>query len=128
MAGCLEQPGGVDDPAVGIELMLVGGAVADAHWSTVGIAGPSIESPLGPGVLAVECEQDREMRAVETAGVEEPREKEACLGFLARAEEGADANARVPRPREAVVPVAGTAQTSGSDVVGADGRFLTVST
>ena len=43
MPGGDEQPGGVEDPAVAVELVLVGGAVADAHGPAVGVAGPAVE-------------------------------------------------------------------------------------
>ena len=43
VAGVGEEPGGVDHPAVAVELMLAGGAVADAYRATVGVAGPAVE-------------------------------------------------------------------------------------
>ena len=43
VAGVGEQPGGVEDPAVAVELVLVGGAVADPHRAAVGVAGPAVE-------------------------------------------------------------------------------------
>jgi hypothetical protein len=57
-------------------------------------------------VAAVEGQEDGESRAVETAGVEQPGEEVAGFVVLAGAEEGADADAGVAGPGEAVVPVA----------------------
>ena len=106
MAGAGEQPGGVEDPAVAVELVLVGGAVADADRAAVGVAGPAVEFPFRGWVAAVEGEQDGEAGPVQAAGVEQPGEEVAGFVVLADAEEGADADAGVAGPGVAVVPVA----------------------
>jgi hypothetical protein len=54
MAGAGEQPGGVEDPAVAVELVLVGGAVANADRAAVGVAGPAAKFPFRRWVTAVE--------------------------------------------------------------------------
>ena len=113
VAGPRDEPGGVDDPAVAVELMLVGGAVADPDGPAVGVAGPVVERAFGRGMFAVQGEQDGKARPVEAAGVQEPGEEHAGFVFLAGAEEGADADARVARPGEAVVPVADPAEHFG---------------
>ena len=51
VAGLDEHPGGVEDPAVAVELVLVGGAVADPDRHAVGVAGPAVELAFG-GVRA----------------------------------------------------------------------------
>src|SRR5207302_631609 len=97
--------GSVDDPAIPVELVLVGGAVADANRLALRIAGPAVEFPLGGRVAAVEGEQYGELRALEAAGVQQPGEEPAGLVDLAGAQEGADADAGVAGPGEPVVPV-----------------------
>ena len=110
VSGVDEQPGGVEDPAVAVELVLVGGAVADPDGLAVGVAGPACEVALGVGVAAVEGEQDGEPGPVESAGVEQPGQEPARLVDLADAEEGGDADAGVAGPGEPVVPVADPAE------------------
>ena len=105
-----EQPGGVEDPAVTIELMLVGGAVADPHRSCCRVARPSSELALGSGMATVKGEQHREPWSRETARMQEPGQESAGFVGLAGAEEGADADAGVARPSEPIVPVADPAQ------------------
>ena len=109
MAGAGEEPGGVEDPAVAVELVLVGGAVADADRAAVGVAGPAVEFPFRRRVAAVEGEQDGEAGPVQAAGVEQPGEEVAGFVVFADAEERADADAGVAGPGVAVVPVAGPA-------------------
>ena len=110
VAGPGDEPRGVDDPAVPIELMLVGGAVADPDGLAVCVARPSVERAFGTRMLAVQGEQHREARAVEAARVQKPGEEHLGFVFLAAAEKRADPDARVARPREAVVPVANAAE------------------
>ena len=109
MAGAGEEPGGVEHPAVTVELVLVGGTVADADRAAVGVAGPAVELPFRCRVAAVEGEQDREAGPVQAAGVEEPGVEVAGFVVFADAEEGADADAGVAGPGVAVVPVADSA-------------------
>ena len=119
VAGVGEEPGGVENPAVAIELVLAGGAVADPDRAAVGVAGPPSELGLaGPGP-SVEGEQHRQAGPRQAAGVEEPGEEGAGLLRFADAEEGGDADRGVARPGVAVVPVAVAADASGSEVVGA---------
>ena len=105
-----EQPGRVEYPSVGVELMLVGGTVADADGPAVGIARPIVERSFVTRMFAVKREENRKTRAIEPARVQQPREKRARLSVLAGAEERADADARVAWPRVAVVPVADPAE------------------
>ena len=105
VAGLGEQPGGVEDPAVAVELVLVGGAVADPDRHAVGVAGPARQLALRRWVPAVQGEQDRQAGPVEAAGVEQPGQEAARLVVLADAEEGGDADAGVAGPGVAVVPV-----------------------
>jgi predicted AAA+ superfamily ATPase len=113
LAGAGEEPGGVEDPAVAVELVLVVGAVADADRAAVGVAGPAVEFPFGGWVAAVEGEQDGEAGSVQAAGVEQPGVEVAGFVVFADAEEGADADAGVAGPGVAVVPVADPAGVFG---------------
>ena len=113
MSGVGEQPGGVEDPSVPVELMLVGGAVADPDGLAVGVAGPASEGVLGIGVAAVEGEQHGESGPFESTGVEQPGQEPSRLVDLADAEEGGDADAGVAGPGEPVVPVANPAEVFG---------------
>ena len=51
-----EEVGGVEDPSVGVELVLAGSPVADANGSAVGVARPVVECAFGSRVFAVQCE------------------------------------------------------------------------
>src|SRR4029453_1711680 len=73
VAGAGEEPGAVKDPAVAVELVLVGGAVA----------GPAVEFPFRRWVAAVEGEQDGQAGPVQAAGVEQPGEEVAGFGVFA---------------------------------------------
>ena len=112
-AGLREQPRRVEHPAVVVELMLVGGAVADPDRAAVGVSGPVVERALGTRMLAVQRQQHGKARSVEATGVQEPAEEHAGFACLADAEERPDADAGVARPREAVVPVADPAERLG---------------
>ena len=101
-----ERPGRVEYPSVGVELMLVGGAVADAYGPAVAIARPIVERSFVGRTFAVQRKENGKTRAIEPARVQQPREERARLSVFAGAEEGVDADARVARPRVAVVPVA----------------------
>ena len=102
-----EEPRGVDNPSVAVELMLVGGAVADPDGPAVGIAGPIVEHSFVARMFAVKASAVREdARSVEPAGVQKPSKKLACFSCFADAEKCADADARVAWPRESIVPVA----------------------
>ena len=50
-----EQPRRVDNPAVAVELMLIGSAVTHPYGSAVGVPGPLVERSLRAGVLAVQA-------------------------------------------------------------------------
>ena len=65
-----ERPGCVEYPSVGVELMLVGGAVADPHGPAVAIARPIVERSFVTRTFAVEREQNRKARAIEPARVQ----------------------------------------------------------
>jgi hypothetical protein len=110
VAGVGEQPGGVDDRAVAVELMLASGGVADSDGSAVGEAGPSRELGLPWTGPSVDREQHRQAGPRQATGVEEPGEEGPRLLRLADAEERGDADRRVAGPRVAVVPVAVTAE------------------
>ena len=55
VAGLGEQPRRVENPAVAVELMLIGSAVTDPHGSAVGVPWPIVERPLRARVLAVQA-------------------------------------------------------------------------
>jgi hypothetical protein len=113
VAGVGEQPGGVEHPAVAVELMLIGGTVAVSHRPAAEVPGPAGELPLHAGTPAVKGQQDGKARAVQPGGVLQPGHEPAGLLVLADAQERADADAGVARPREAVVPVADAAGVLG---------------
>jgi hypothetical protein len=92
LAGAGEQPGGVEDPAVAVELVLVVGAVADADRAAVGVAGPAVQFPFRGWVAAMEGEQDGEAGPVQAAGVEQPAWKWRASSYL-------------PTPRKAPMPM-----------------------
>ena len=106
MSGLDEHPGGVDHPAVAVELVLVGGAVAGSHRHAVGVAGPAGKLPFAWCVAAVQGEQRRQAGPLQPAGVQQPGEEAAGLVEFADAEERGDADAGVAGPDVAVVPVA----------------------
>src|SRR4029450_12585294 len=84
VAGVGEEPGGVDYPAVAVELVLAGRAGADPDGSAAGVAGPAVELGFWWTGPSVEGEQDGEAGSVQTAGVQEPRDGAARLPGLAR--------------------------------------------
>ena len=90
--GLAEQPCGVEDPAVAVELVLVGGAVPDPHRRAVAVAGPAGELAFGGRVPAVQGEQYREPRAIEAAGMSSHARK-------------ARASSCLPTPRNAPMPM-----------------------
>ena len=65
LTGVRGKPRGVDDPAIPIELMLMGSAVADPNGLAVSVARPSVERAFGAWMLSVQGEKHREARAVE---------------------------------------------------------------
>src|SRR5690242_9468152 len=79
----LEDPGGLEDPAVPVELVLIGSAVADTDRHAVGVARPAAEFAFGRRVAAVQGEQHGQARATESAGVQEPPQEVASLVDLA---------------------------------------------
>ena len=113
VAGVGEEPGGVEHPAVAVELVLAGGAVADPHGAAVGVAGPAVELGFGWSGPTVEGEQHREAGSGQAAGVEQPGEEGAGLLRLAGGEEGGDPDGGVAGPGVAVVPVAAAADPLG---------------
>ena len=108
-----EQPGGVQYPAVAIRLVLVGCVVTDPDRSAAGVAGPTGELAFRRGVLAVQGEQHGQAGPVQPGGVQRPGHEQAGLLGLADAQEGADADAGVAGPGEAVVPVANATRVLG---------------
>jgi len=59
-AGLLEHPGGVQHPAVAVELVLVGCAVAHSHRHAFGVAGPAVQVALSWYVATIDGEQCRQ--------------------------------------------------------------------
>src|SRR5205823_1434542 len=82
VTGAGGEPRGIDDPAVPIELVLVGRAVADSDGSAVFVAPPSLKRAFGRCMFAVECEQNGKTWTVESARVQEPCEKHASFVLL----------------------------------------------
>ena len=120
VAGVGEEPGGVEHPAVAVELVLAGGAVADADRAAVGVAGPPVELAFGWSGAAVEREQDGQAGSAQTAGMEEPGEE--GTGLLAACPRRGTRRCRCMRPeaRRSGSPSCDSPPTaSGSEVVGA---------
>src|SRR5690349_3566164 len=111
--GAGQQPGGVEDPAVPVELVLIGRIVADPHRPTVGVPWPSGQRALAGGVPPVQTEQYRQAGTLEAGRGEQPGHEPASLILLTDPTEGADAAAGVARPGVAVVPVAGPTELFG---------------
>lgn len=110
MAGCGEQPGGVEDPPVAVELVLGGGGIAQPDWGAAVVAGPSSQFTLMSWPPSVQGEQHGQANSVEATGVEQPGQASAGFVGFADAQEGADADAGVAGPGVAVVPVADPAE------------------
>ena len=108
-----EEPCCVEYPAVAVELVLPRRPVAEAYRPAAGVPGPGGKLAFGRRMPAVEGEQDRQAAPVQPAGVQQPGREQAGFGGLADAQEGADADAGVARPRVTVVPVADAAQIFG---------------
>ena len=109
VAGPDEQPHRVEHPAVVVELVLGSGAVPEPDGTTVAVA-RAIRLPLPRHPLAVDGEDRREPRPVESAGVQQPVEERPGLVDEADSEKRADPDARVTRPGVPIVPVAAGAE------------------
>jgi hypothetical protein len=59
VSGLGQEPRGVEDPTVAVELVLVGGAVALSDRDAVGVARPVLQFAFGCRVLSVQGQQDR---------------------------------------------------------------------
>jgi hypothetical protein len=113
VTGVGEQPGGIEHPAVAVELMLVGGGVAEPHRPAARVPRPAGDLPFRDGAAAVNGQQDGKAGAVQPGGVQQPGHEPAGLLVLAHAQERADADAGVAWPRVPVVPVADPADVLG---------------
>lgn len=92
-----------------VELVLACYAVAHSYRCTVAVAGPAEQVALSWYVSPIDGEQCRQTRSLKAACVEQPPEEPAGHIELADPEERGNADAGVPGPRVAVVPVANTA-------------------
>ena len=110
VSGMGEEPRGVEDPAVTVELVLVGGAVALPDRDAVGVAWPVLQLALWCWVLSVQGQQNRQAWTIEARGAEQPGQEGPGLLMFADAQEGSDADAGVARPGVAVVPVPNSAE------------------
>src|SRR5207244_10240604 len=99
------QPGGLHQLAVGVELELVDGAVADADRRRVAVAGEEQLLLLYTGA-AVESVEHVEARLGELSGMHQPPEVGVRFCGAAELEEGVDGEGAVADPGVAVVPVA----------------------
>ena len=114
MAGLREQPRRVEHPAVVVELMLVGGTVADPDRADSRRSRASRRASVrhADACRAASAARGGAGRSRRLACRSQARNMRAS-SCLADAEERADADARVARPREAVVPVADAAELLG---------------
>lgn len=95
----------VQHPAVTVQLVLTGRAVAGPHRPAPRVAGPALKHPFPGNMPAGQRQQCGEPGALEPAGMQQPAEEsEGFVGF-ACPQKGADADACVPRPGVPVVPV-----------------------
>lgn len=108
LAVLVVQVDAVHELAVNVELLVEGGAVADANGLAAAVAVEVREFMLGDVGLAADGEHDGET-AVFHAGFEKTLADEVHVGVCffgeAQAEEDVDCEAGVADPGEAVVPV-----------------------
>src|SRR5207253_6963520 len=100
-----EVPTGVYDPAVDIELMLLGGGVGGSHRKTGSVTGDALDLALPVPWRAIERVEDLHARQREPAGDLQPAQECLRLGGPAGGHEGAGSDASVARPGVAIVPV-----------------------
>lgn len=113
VTGLVKDKGGIEHPAVDVELVLGPGGVSDADGTAPQVAGPSLELSLVGRRGADEAEQRPEPGAVEAAGVQQPVQEGSGLLVPAGGQEGGDADAGIAGPGVAVVPVAEPAHLLG---------------
>ena len=104
VSGLLEHPGGVQNPAVAVELVLASCAVAHSYRCAVVVAGSAVQVALSRHVAAIDGEQHRQTRSLQAACVQQPPEEPAGLVELADPEECGNADAGVPGPRRSGSP------------------------
>ena len=106
VAAPVPAPRQVDELAVGIELELSGGVVPDPDRSRTSVSLEPLDDVAPESALAAHAVHDLEILGV--AGGRAHDERAERIGLVDRAElgQGARAEARVPHPRVAVVPVA----------------------
>src|SRR5450759_4750669 len=91
-----DAPRGVQDPAVAVELVLFGCAVAHPHRYALGV--PSRVGRAGGYVATAQGEQCRQPRSLQAAGVQQPAEEPAGLVEFADPQERGDTDAGIPGP------------------------------
>ena len=104
-----EEVRGLEDRAVGVELHLLDGAVADADRGRPAVAGEVVELALRERALARDAVHDLEIAWPARAGPLEPGLELVGLVLEAEREERDEGQRRVPDPGVAVVPVARSA-------------------
>ena len=106
-----EQPGGVEDPAVAVELVLVGRGVADPHRRAAGVTRPVAPAHVRTlGCLPCRVSSTGRRGRSRRVALSSQAMKARASSCLPDAQEGADADAGVAGPGVAVVPVAHPAE------------------
>ena len=106
----IKVPGRLHDPAVHIQLVLFSCRVRSPHRQTLVVARHAFDLALAVTGRAVERVEDVHFGHGEAACDLQPAQKCLCLLRASRGHEGAGSDARVARPRVAVVPVELAAQ------------------
>ncbi len=101
------------DLAVDVELVLLGGGVADAHRGRVLVAGQPVRLPLVEASLARRPVHDLQLRDVARHGAQQPIPPGHRLGVVPAPHERLEGQGGVAQPTEAIVPVPVPAERLG---------------
>ena len=105
MASLVPAPGEVQDLAVGIQLQLSDGAVADSHRPRSAVA-VQVELLLEEAALSPDPEDDLKILGVTGGAAHDETAKAVRLALAAQLGQRPCTHARVAHPAVAVVPVA----------------------
>ncbi len=107
------EPRGVEEVTVDVELELLHGGVADAHWPRTAVAIEVPELDLGEEPLASDAVHDLQVLGPPRGGALHPAHERVRFLGVAKGEQGVEVERRVPQPRVAVVPVSHPAHILG---------------
>src|SRR5207253_10703188 len=101
-AACLGvQPGGLHQIAVDVELLLVRGAITDAHWPRA-VVPVEIELALGRLIAAVEPVENLQTRLGQLRGVQQPPEEGLGLTGTSKSQKCVQRERRGTNPTETI--------------------------